>query len=108
MSRHHILPPIIYTPAPPKLKETRRRRNVGQLKGTSAAEETEDTGEAASAALTRSTAALPQHSTPVEATERRTHSTTGNLSDSTLKAMLEVQEQEGAQAAGGLAPPAKE
>jgi hypothetical protein len=108
VSRHHILPPIVYAPAPPKPKETRRRRGVGQLKGTSATEETEETGEATDAAPTRSTAALPQHSTPVEATERGMHSTTGNLSEGTLKAMLEVQEQEGAQAAGGLAPPAKE
>jgi hypothetical protein len=108
VSRHHILPPIVYTPAPPKPKETKRRRGVGQLKGTDATEETEETGEAASAAPARSTSALPQHSTPVEATERRTHSTTGNLSDGTLKAMLEVQEQEGAQAAGGVAPAAKE
>ncbi len=108
MSRHHILPPIVYTPAPPKPKETRRRRNVGQLIGTDATEETEETGEAANAAPTRSTSALPQHSTPVEAAERRMPSTTGNLSDGTLKAMLEVQEQEGAQAMGGGAPPAKE
>jgi hypothetical protein len=108
VSRHHILPPIVYTPAPPKPKETKRRRNVGQLKGADATEETEETGEAASAAPTRGTSALPQHSTPVEATERRMPSTTGNLSDGTLKAMLEVQEQEGAQAIGGLAPPAKE
>jgi hypothetical protein len=38
----------------------------------------------------------------MEAAERRVHSTTGNLSEGTLKAMLEVQEheQERGQAAG--------
>ena len=28
MSRHHIQPPVVYTPAPPKPKETRRRREA--------------------------------------------------------------------------------
>jgi len=107
VSRHHILPPIVYTPAPPP-KQTRRRRGVGYVEGKGDVDETEETGEVTNAAPTRGTSALPQHSKPIEAAERRTHSTTGNLSDGTLKAMLEVQEQEGAQAAGGLAPPAKE
>ena len=108
MSRHHILPPIVYTPTPPKPKETKRRRSVGYVEGKGDVDETEEAGEATNAAPTRSTSALPQHSTPVEATERRMPSTTGNLSDGTLKAMLEVQEQEGAQAMSGVAPPAKE
>ena len=108
MSRHHILPPIVYTPAPPKPKETRRRRGVGHLKGKGDVDETEETGEVSHAAAARTAAALPQHSIPVEATERRTPSTSGQLSDGTLKAMLEVQEQEAAQAAGGVAPAAKE
>jgi hypothetical protein len=100
VSRHHTLPPIVYSPAPPKPKETKRRRGVGSLQGKRAADETEETGEAAHTAPARGAAALPQHSRPIEAAERRVHSTTGNLSDGTLKAMLEVQEQEGAQAAG--------
>jgi len=106
VSRHHILPPIIYTPAPPKPKETRRRRGVGYVQGKGEADETEEAGEVTNTTPTR-TAVLPQHSTPVEATERRVPSTTGNLSEDTLKAMLEAQEQEGAQAAGGSAPAAK-
>jgi hypothetical protein len=103
VSRHHTLPPIVYTPAPPKPKETKRRRGVGSLQGKRAADgvdETEETGEAAHTAPARGATALPEHSPPIEAAERRVHSTTGNLSDGTLKAMLEVQEQEGAQAAG--------
>jgi hypothetical protein len=108
VSRHHILPPIVYTPAPPKPKETRRRRGVGHLKGKGDVDETEETGETASTAPARSAQPLPQHSIPVEANERRVPSTSGQLSDGTLKAMLEVQEQEAAQAAGGIAPAAKE
>jgi hypothetical protein len=96
VSRHHILPPIVYTPAPPKPKKTERRRGVGNLKGkgaTDEASETEETSEVSHTAPTTGAAALPQHSRPVEATERRVHSTTGKLSEDTLKAMLEVQER---------------
>ena len=103
MSRHHTLPPIIYTPAPPKPKKTERRRGAWSVKGKGAADEadaTEETGETAHAAPARNASPLPQHS-PVEATERRVHSTTGNLSDGTLKAMLEMQEQEGAKGDDG-------
>jgi hypothetical protein len=100
VSRHHILPPIVYTPAPPKPKETKRRRGVGFAQGTGDVDETEETSDISNAAPARGAAALPQHSIPVEAAERRLHSTTGNLSDGTLKTMLEVQEQEGGQAAG--------
>ena len=99
MSRHHILPPIVYTPPAPKPKETKRRRGVGYA---SDVDETEETSAATNTAPTRG-AALPQHQTPVEGAERRLHSTTGNLSEDTLKAMLEMQEQEGGQEAGGAA-----
>ena len=106
MSRHHTLPPIIYTPAPPKPKKTERRRGVWSVKGKRAADDVdaaEETGETANAAPARNASPLPQHS-PVEAAERRIHSTTGNLSDGTLKAMLEVQEQEGTRESGGSTP----
>jgi hypothetical protein len=99
VSRHHILPPIVYTPAPPKPRETKRRRNVGAAFATGEADETEEAGDASHAPPTQVAPALSQHQLPIEATERRVHSTTGNLSDGTLKAMLEVQEQEGPQGA---------
>jgi hypothetical protein len=93
MSRHHVtLPPIIYTPEPPKPKETKRRRRVGYAQGTSATDEAEETDEAGAPAYE---AALPQHSRPVEAVERRNSSTTGKLSEDTLKALLAVQEESG-------------
>jgi hypothetical protein len=105
VSRHHTLPPIIYTPAPPKPKKTERRRGVWSVKGKRAADDadaTEEAGETSQAVPARNASPLPQHSIPVEATERLVHPTTGNLSEGTLKAMLEVQEQESA--TGGGAP----
>jgi hypothetical protein len=110
VSRHHTLPPIIYTPAPLKPKKTERRRGVWSVKGKRAADDVdaaEETGETSHAPPARSASPLPQHS-PVEATERRIHSTTGNLSEGTLKAMLEVQEQEGAKGDGGTPVAAKD
>jgi hypothetical protein len=107
VSRHHILPPIVYTPAPPKSKKTERRRGVGNLKGKGATGETEETEEASEVSHTApaaGAAALPQHSRPVEATERRLHSTTSKLSEDTLKAMLEAQEQQGGPDAGSASP----
>lgn len=103
MSRHHILPPIVYTPAPPKPKETKRRRGVGFAQGTGDLDETEETSEVSNTVAARGAAALPQHSVAVEATERRPYPTTGNLSEDVLKAMLKVQEQQSEQAVGGSA-----
>src|ERR1700692_4877680 len=100
---HHTVPPIIYTPAPPKPKKTERRRGVWSVKGKRAADDvdaTEETGETSNTAPARNASPLPQHSIPVEGTERRVHSTTGNLSEGTLKAMLEMQEQESARGGG--------
>jgi hypothetical protein len=107
VSRHHTLPPIIYTPSAPKPKDTKRKRGVGSLQGKRAADgvdETEETSETTHTAPARNAAPLPQH-VPIEAAERRVHSTTGHLSDGTLKAMLEVQELEGGQSAEAGASP---
>ena len=96
MSRHHIMPPAIYTPPPPKPKETRRRRGVGYAQGTGAASEADETEESSSVSHTSAqhgAPAVPQHHVPVEAAERRPHSPTGKLSEGTLKAMLEAQEK---------------
>jgi hypothetical protein len=104
VSRHHTLPPIVYTPAPPKPKKAERRRGVWSVKGKRAidgAEATEETAESSETPPARGTSALPQHSIPVAAAERRVHSTTGHLSEGTLKAMLELQEQEGARSDDG-------
>jgi hypothetical protein len=98
MSRHHILPPIIYTPEPPKPKEARRKRGVGYARGAGLTDETEETegvGETSRTTQPRAASALPPHSAPVENVERRVPSPNGKLSDDTLKAMLEVQEKDG-------------
>lgn len=97
MSRHHILPPIIYTPEPPKPKEARRKRGVGYARGaglTDEADETDEVGETSRMTQTRATSPLPAHSTPIDSAERRVPSPNGKLSDDTLKAMLEVQEKD--------------
>ena len=110
MSRHHMLPPIVYTPAPPKPKKTERRRGVGYSQEAGEAEVTEAAGDISHAAAPQRPSTLPRHSLPVEAAERRLHSTTGKLSDDTLKELLLVQEQdqESADSAGKIAPTAKE
>jgi hypothetical protein len=100
MSRHHMLPPIVYTPAPPTPKKTERRRGVGYSEATGEADETEASGDVSHAAAPQRPATLPRNSLPGEATERRVHSTTGNLSDDTLKELLLVQEQDQEVAAG--------
>ena len=97
MSRHHTLPPIIYTPAPPKPRETRRRRGVGSAQGSFAADDVDETEE--SNAATQPTfahgAGQPSQnsSAQLNAAEQHIPSTTGKLSSDTLKVMLEVQEQ---------------
>jgi hypothetical protein len=98
MSRHHILPPIIYTPEPPEPKEARRKRGVGYARGAGLTDETGETEEAGGVSRTTQSptaSALPQHSTPIDGAERRVPSPNGKLSDDTLKAMLEVQEKGG-------------
>jgi hypothetical protein len=87
------MPPTVYTP-PPKPKETKRKRGVGYASAMGEVEETGETEEAAAAKAARA-AGRPQHQIPVEAAERRIPSPNGKLSDDTLKAMLEVQEQDG-------------
>jgi hypothetical protein len=115
VSRHHILPPIIYTPEPPKPKKTERRRGVGYASGTDAADEADDTGEASGVSTSggpaRTTAPPKQNPfAPVEGAERRIPSTTGKLSEDTLKELLLAQEheQESAPAAGTATPGWKE
>ncbi|MFT4120298.1 hypothetical protein [Bradyrhizobium sp.] len=94
MSRHHTLPPIIYTPAPPKPRETRRRRAIGSAYGLFAADEADETetdNTSAQPTFARATARPSQQ--PLNAAEQHVPSATGKLSSDTLRAMLEVQEQ---------------
>ena len=106
MSRHHILPPIIYTPEPPKPKKTERRRGVGYASGTDAANEADETGEVFASGGPARTTAPPQQNpfAPVEGAERHIPSTTGKLSDDTLKELLLAQEHEQESTPAAVAP----
>ncbi|SHK30585.1 hypothetical protein SAMN05444159_2949 [Bradyrhizobium lablabi] len=105
MSRHHILPPIVYTPVPkPKKAESRPKTGRLQKKGAAASGEVgdlEETGEVGAFAAARAaTHPLPDTSTSIGAAEQRIPSTTGKLSESTLRELLLAQEQESAAGAG--------
>jgi hypothetical protein len=113
MSRHHILPPIVYTPAPPKPKKTERRPRTSALQKSGAAasgdvDEIQETGEVFTSATSAQAPVHPRDSSmPVESAERRIPSTTGKLSDSTLKELLLAQERDQQAAAAGGTPDAK-
>jgi hypothetical protein len=105
MSRHHILPPIVYTPVPkPKKAESRPKTSRLQKKGAAASEEVgdvEETGEVGAFAAARAAASSSlDASTSTEAAERRIPPTTGKLSEGTLRELLLAQEQEQGNVAG--------
>jgi hypothetical protein len=95
MSRHHILPPITYTPEPrPKKIETRKRRiNVGDASGIDDLDETGETQTFGPATPAGGKPALPNF-TPIEGSEQKPQHPRGRLSESTLKVMLQAQELE--------------
>lgn len=92
MSRHHMLPPLAYTPPPqPKKVEKKRRRiGVGEV------DDLEEAAEAEATASGRSTPAagkLPPPNFPaIEASDRKPKNPQGRLSESTLTVMLQAQE----------------
>ena len=96
MSRHHMLPPIVYTPPPkPKKIETRKRRIQVGTAGT--IDEMDETGEAHEA--TGFGQAAPAGNKPplqnfpaIEGSEQKPQHPRGRLSESTLKVMLQAQE----------------
>lgn len=91
MSRHHIQPPAVYMPPPPKPKETKRKRRIGYVPGKGEVDEAGETEETGEASATRNARHVPQQ-IPVEAAERKIPSPNGKLSDDMLKAMIELQE----------------
>jgi hypothetical protein len=96
MSRHHILPPIAYTPPPkPKKIETRKRRiNVGDAGTIDDMDETGETHEATGFGLSTPAGSklLLQNFPAIEGSEQKPQHPRGRLSESTLKVMLEAQE----------------
>ena len=89
MSKHHTLPPIIYTPPPrPKKIEKKRRIGIGQLSEFDETAEASGTGQPMPAANR-----LPaQNFAEIESADRKPQYPHGRLSEGTLKAMLEIQE----------------
>ena len=94
MSRHHILPPIVYVPQP-KAKKIETRKSRVQTRATGAVEDTADVEETYEPiGPGRSTLAgiPPENFLPIEGSEHKPPSTPGRLSESTLKVMLLAQE----------------
>ncbi len=89
MSKHHTLPPIIYTPPPkPKKIEAKRRSVVSMLDDLEDAREMGDAGQPAPI----TNRFLPQNFPEIEGAERKPQQPRGRLSEGTLKAMLDAQE----------------
>jgi hypothetical protein len=92
MSRHHILPPVTYTPPPPKKIESKKRRSaismLNELDETADARETGNTGQPAPVA----SRLLQQNFPEIEGSDRKPRQPQGRLSQGTLSALLRVQE----------------
>jgi hypothetical protein len=92
MSRHHIMPPVTYTPPPPKKIETKKRRAaismLDELDQTADARETSGSGEAAPVA----NRFLQQNFPEIEDASSKPRHPQGRLSQGTLSVMLRVQE----------------
>jgi hypothetical protein len=95
MSRHQILPPIVYVPQPkPKKIETRKSRiqtrASGAVEDTGEVEEMYEAIEPGGSTLASNTPS--ENFLPIEGSEYKPPSTMGRLSESTLKVMLLAQE----------------
>ena len=96
MSRHHMLPPIVYVPQPkPKKIEKRKSRiyagSAGSIDDCGDVEETyQPIGPDQTAAADNQPAL--ENFFPIEGSENKPPSTTGRLSEDTLKVMLLAQE----------------
>lgn len=99
MSRHHILPPIIYTPPQPKKleKPTTRRIKKSDSSGIGDADDVENAEEVATfdSPIRNTTQQKSDPFASVEGAEGRTQQSPGKLSENTLKTMLQAQEQAG-------------
>jgi len=89
VSRHHMLPPTVTTPEPPKAKETRHRRGVGGVWRRRTTGESDDIDDIPHPAPRSGQSPV---GTLIEVAERHISSPSGKLSSDTLKVMLEAQE----------------
>jgi hypothetical protein len=91
MSRHHIMPPAIYTPPPPKKIEKKRRIGIGRFSELDETDEAREAGEAGPPAPIAGSL-LQQNFAEIEGAERKPRHPQGRLSQGTLSALLRVQE----------------
>lgn len=96
MSRHHILPPLVYVPQPKPKKIENRKRRV-QVGGAGTFDDMDEAGETSEAtAAGRSAPAFnkppPQNFPAIEVSESKPQHPNGRLSEGTLNALLQVQE----------------
>ena len=89
MSKHHTLPPIIYTPPPkPKKTEKQRRTGVGLFGELGETDETIASGQPMQVPT-----GLPRQSLlEIEGADRKPRHPPGRLSQSTLSVLLQAQE----------------
>jgi hypothetical protein len=96
MSRHHMLPPIVYVPqAKPKKIEPRKSRIHMRAAGTvEDADDVEETYQPIGPGQSTLVGSRPplDNFSPVEGSERKPQRTPGLLSESTLKVLLLAQE----------------
>ena len=92
MSRHHIMPPAVYTPPPPKKIEKKKPRiGIGQFSELDETEEARETG-AGSPSTPVANRLLQQNFPEIEDASRKPQHPQGRLSQGTLSALLRVQE----------------
>jgi hypothetical protein len=88
MSKHHTLPPIIYTP-PPKPKKTEKKRRIG----VGLLDEMADTRESGTSGQPMPAVRLPPQNFPeIEGADRKPRHPSGRLSQGTLSVLLQAQE----------------
>jgi hypothetical protein len=95
MSRHHMLPPIVYVPQPkPKKIENRKSRIQSRAAGTvRKMGDVEESYESIGAGQSTPTgSAQPENFPSIEGSEQKPQPYRGLLSENTLKVMLLAQE----------------
>jgi hypothetical protein len=92
MSRHHMLPPIAYTPPPPPKKISKRRPRIDVSEGEDI-EELSESSQTTGAGRSTATAKKPAPTYPeIEGADRKPKNPQGRLSENTLTVMLQAQE----------------
>jgi hypothetical protein len=94
MSRHHILPPLIYAPPPKKIETRKRRIQVGSASTFDGMDEAGEPHDATAAGPSTPAFNTPplQNFPAIEGSDSKPRHPRGRLSEDTLKAMLQTQE----------------